>query len=50
MQEKFGVDCSIDTVYRTLARVNLAWITGRSIHPKVNLEAQETLKKTSKKS
>ncbi|NGX52860.1 MAG: hypothetical protein KR126chlam5_01166 [Candidatus Anoxychlamydiales bacterium] len=49
MQEKFGVDCSIDTVYRTLARVNLVWITGRSIHPKVNLEAQETFKKTSKK-
>jgi len=50
MKEKFGVDCSIDTVYRTLARVKLVWITGRSIHPKANLEAQETFKKTLKKS
>jgi transposase len=50
MKEKFNVDCSIDTVYRTLSRVDLVWITGRSIHPKANLEAQETFKKTSKKS
>ena len=49
MKERFGVDCSIDTVYRTLSRVNLVWITGRSIHPKANLEAQESFKKTSKK-
>jgi len=49
IKEKFGVDCSIDTVYRTLARVNLAWITGRSIHPKTNFEAQETFKKNLKK-
>jgi transposase len=49
MKEKFGINCSLDTVYRTLARVNLVWITGRSIHPKANLEAQEAFKKTSKK-
>ena len=50
MQEKFGIDCSIDTAYRTLARVDLVWITGRSIHPKTNLDAQEAFKKTLKKS
>jgi transposase len=50
MKEKFGVNCSIDTVYRTLSRVKLVWITGRSMHPKANLEAQEAFKKTSKKS
>ena len=50
MKEKFEVDCSIDTVYRTLSRVNLVWITGRSIYPKANLEAQEAFKKTSRKS
>jgi transposase len=50
MKEKFGVNCSIDTVYRTLSRVNLVWITGRSMHPKANLEDQEAFKKTSKKS
>lgn len=49
MREKFGIECSIDTVYRTLARVQLVWITGRSIHPKVNLKAQEAFKKTLKK-
>ena len=50
MKEKFDVDCSIDTVYRTLARVSLVWITGRSTHPKANIEAQQAFKKTSKKS
>jgi len=48
MQEKFGVNCSIDTAYRTLARVNLVWISGRSMHPKANSESQEDFKKTSK--
>ena len=50
MREKFGVDCSIDTVYRTLARVDLVWISGRSKHPKSDLQAQEDFKKTLKKS
>jgi len=49
MEEKFNVDCSIDTVYRTLSRVNLVWISGRSKHPKSDPEAQEEFKKTSKK-
>lgn len=50
MEEKFNVDCSIDTVYRTLSRVNLVWISGRSKHPKSDPEAQEDFKKISKKS
>lgn len=50
MKEKFNVNCSIDTAYRTLSRVNLVWITGRSRHPKANIEKQESFKKTSKKS
>jgi transposase len=49
MQEKFNVNCSIDTVYRTLSRVNLVWISGRSKHPKSDPEAQEIFKKTSQK-
>lgn len=48
MEEKFGVKCNLSTVYRTLERVDLVWISGRSIHPKANLEAQEEFKKTSK--
>ena len=50
MKEKFGVSCSLDTAYRMLARVELVWITGRSIHPKTDLESQEAFKKTLKES
>ena len=47
MKEKYGVDPSLKTVYNTLKRADLVWITGRSIHPKADLEAQEAFKKTS---
>lgn len=47
MRTKYGVDPSLRTVYDTLKRADLVWITGRSIHPKADLEAQETFKKTS---
>jgi len=30
-----------------LKRADLVWITGRSIHPKADAEAQEAFKKTS---
>lgn len=49
MQEKYGVNPSLSTVYDTLKRADLVWITGRSIHPKADKEAQEAFKKTSKK-
>jgi transposase len=48
MKTKYGVDPSLGTVYNTLKRADLVWITGRSIHPKADLEAQEIFKKTSK--
>lgn len=47
MKTKYGIDPSLRTVYDTLKRADLVWITGRSIHPKADLEAQETFKKTS---
>ena len=47
MRTKYGVDPSLNTVYNTLKRADLVWITGRSIHPKADLEAQEAFKKTS---
>lgn len=47
MHKKYGIDPSLKTVYNTLKRADLVWITGRSIHPKADLEAQETFKKTS---
>lgn len=49
MEEKFNVKCSLSSVYNTLRRVKLVWISGRSKHPKADIEAQETFKKTSKK-
>lgn len=47
MKTKYGVDPALSTVYNTLKRADLVWITGRSIHPKVDIEAQEAFKKTS---
>ena len=47
MQTKYGIDPTLKTVYNTLKRADLVWITGRSIHPKADLEVQETFKKTS---
>jgi transposase len=47
MQKKYGVDPSLRTVYDTLKRSKLVWITGRSIHPKADVAAQEAFKKTS---
>lgn len=47
MKTKYGVDPTLKTVYNTLKRADLVWITGRSIHPKADLEAQETFKKSS---
>lgn len=49
MKTKYGIDPTLKTVYNTLKRADLVWITGRSIHPKADLEAQETFKKTSRK-
>lgn len=47
MQTQYGIDPTLKTVYNTLRRADLVWITGRSIHPKADLEAQEAFKKTS---
>ena len=34
MKEKYNVEPTLSTVYNTLKRADLVWITGRSIHPK----------------
>ena len=46
MKTKYGIDPTLSTVYNTLKRVDLVWITGRSIHPKADHVAQEAFKKT----
>jgi transposase len=49
MKSKFGIEPSKSSVYNALKRVDLVWITGRSIHPEADKEAQEAFKKTSEK-
>lgn len=49
MEEKLGIKCSLDTVYRALAKVDLVWISARSRHPKTDFAAQDAFKKTSEK-
>lgn len=49
LQSKYGIQCSLATVYNTLRRAKLVWITGRSQHPKANKEAQLSFKKTLRK-
>lgn len=47
LESDFQAQCGLRTVYKLLHRVNLSWISGRSKHPKQNLEEQEAFKKTS---
>lgn len=49
MKEKYNVEPTLSTVYNTLKRADLVWITGRSVHPKADIEAQENFKKNSEK-
>jgi transposase len=44
LEEQFGVRLGLSTVYDTLKRHRLVWITARSKHPKHDPEAQEAFK------
>jgi len=46
LEEQFGVRLGLSTVYDTLKRHRLVWITGRSKHPEHDPEAQAAFKKT----
>ena len=46
VKEKYDVQYSVSGIYKVLSRMGLSWVSGRSIHPKANLEAQEAFKKT----
>lgn len=43
--KEFSVSCSLKTIYNTLYRLNLSWISCRSKHPKSDTEVQELYKK-----
>jgi len=49
IKRKYRLSPSRSTVYETLKRAGLVWITGRSQHPKTNQNVQIAFKKTSKK-
>ena len=46
VKEKYDVQYSVSGIYKVLSRMGLSWVSGRSIHPKSNLKAQEAFKKT----
>jgi transposase len=48
LKEKFAIEYKGDSIYTVLARLRMSWISGRSIHPKVDLQAQKAFKKNSK--
>lgn len=48
LQEKYGIECSLKTIYNKLHQLNFSWITSRSIHPKTDIAEQEEYKKLSK--
>ncbi len=45
LRERFNARYSLNGVYDLLKRLNIVWITGRSIHPKADQEKQEEFKK-----
>lgn len=49
VEEQYGVSYSVSGIYKLLSRMGLSWVSARSIHPKADLTAQETFKKTSVK-
>jgi transposase len=47
LNKKYGVTCSLKTIYNKLHQLNFSWITSRSIHPKTSIQAQDEYKKLS---
>lgn len=45
-QEKFGIFYSTKGMYKILHRIDMVWISSRSVHPSRNEAAQEAFKKT----
>ena len=47
IKEKYNESYSLSGVYALLKRMDMSWVSARSIHTKSDLEAQEAFKKTS---
>ena len=50
LKTNFEIECANSTVYNLMHKVGLSWISGRTRHPKQNIEEQETFKKNFKSS
>ena len=46
IKEKYNESYSVSGVYKLLKRMDMSWVSGRSIHTKPDLEVRETFKKT----
>jgi transposase len=46
LEKQFQVTCCLNSVYNLLSRLNMAWITVRSKHPKQSQTSQDAFKKT----
>jgi transposase len=46
LSKKFKAEYDLDSIYKVLKKVKIVWITARSVHPKADIKAQETFKKT----
>lgn len=49
VQKKYSVEYSLSGIYKLLSRMGLSWVSARSIHPKADIEVQESFKKTLKR-
>ena len=47
IKDKYNESYSVSGVYKLLKRMDMSWVSARSIHTKTDLEVQEALKKTS---
>ena len=45
IKEKYKESYSVSGVYKLLKRMDMSWVSGRSVHTKSNLEVQESFKK-----
>ena len=46
VEEKYNESYSVSGVYKLLKRMNMSWVSARSIHTKTNPGTQEAFKKT----
>jgi transposase len=45
VEEKYSESYSVSGIYKLLKRMNMSWVSARSIHTKTNPGAQEALKR-----